>query len=140
MASLRKRGKVWYYRYVDADGTSCERKGCPDKRATEELGRAAEADAARRRAGLIDPRAEAYRDHEAETLASHLDDFQAALLARGSTAKHVRLFAERARRVVALVRGRSWTRSTPRADRRPSNEPPQPSPCGRRSIRAGCPS
>ena len=25
MASLRKRGKVWYYRFTDADGSKCER-------------------------------------------------------------------------------------------------------------------
>ena len=31
MASFRKRGNVWYYRYVDADGAMRERKGCPDR-------------------------------------------------------------------------------------------------------------
>jgi hypothetical protein len=41
MASLRKRGKVGYYRFVDSDGTKCEVKGCSDKWATEELAREA---------------------------------------------------------------------------------------------------
>ena len=41
MASLRKRGKVWYYRFVDADGASHERKGCPDRRETEGMAAAA---------------------------------------------------------------------------------------------------
>src|SRR5262249_11271050 len=105
MASIRKRGAVWYYRYSDENGVKTERRGCPDKRSTEEMARAAEANAARRRAGLIDPKAESYRDHDARPLAGHLDDFQAALIAKGNTPKHARLYAERARRVAALARG-----------------------------------
>jgi hypothetical protein len=72
MASLRKRGRVWYYRYVDGDGTRRERKGCPDKRATEELARAAESEAARLKAGLIDLKALTYRQHEARPLSEHV--------------------------------------------------------------------
>jgi integrase len=105
MASLRKRGRVWYYRYVDAEGVKREEKGCTDKRATEELAREAELQTARRRAGLVDTKAEKYRDHEARPLSEHLDAFEAALLARGGTVKHARLYSERARRVVALARG-----------------------------------
>ena len=58
MASFRKHGKVWYYRYTDADGVKRERKGCSDKRATEDLARAAESTVARQKAGLSDPKAE----------------------------------------------------------------------------------
>src|SRR5829696_3618343 len=105
MAELRKRGRNWYYRYIDANGVRVERKGCPDKRATEGLAAQAEAEAARVRAGLSDPRAEAYRRHEARPLAEHLDDFRAHLIAKGDTAKHADLFANRVRRVVALVMG-----------------------------------
>ena len=39
MASLRKRGKVWYFRFVDADGVKVEQKGCPDRQRTLELAR-----------------------------------------------------------------------------------------------------
>ena len=105
MASFRKRGRVWYYKFTDAEGIRHELRGCPDRRATEEMAGDAESDAAKRRAGLIDPKAESYRDHGARPLSGHLDDFEAALLARGSTAKHVRLFADRARRVAALAVG-----------------------------------
>jgi hypothetical protein len=35
MASFRKHGKVWYYRFTDADGKKWERKGCSDRRVTE---------------------------------------------------------------------------------------------------------
>ena len=31
MASFRKHGKVWYYRFTDADGIKRERKGCSDR-------------------------------------------------------------------------------------------------------------
>ncbi len=105
MASLRKRGKVWYFRFSDADGVKHERKGCTDRRMTEEMARAAESEAAKVRAGLSDPRAEAYRRHEARSLAEHLDDFESCLLAKGDTPKHAALFSERARRVAKLAKG-----------------------------------
>ena len=54
MASLRKRGRVWYFRYSDADGVKHEQKGCTDKR-TEEAGQK-ESDAAKIKAGLVDTR------------------------------------------------------------------------------------
>jgi hypothetical protein len=73
MASLRKRGRVWYYRVIDGNGVRRERKGCPDKRATEALAAAAEAEAARVRAGMIDPKAAAYAAAEARPIADHLD-------------------------------------------------------------------
>ena len=58
MASYRKRGRLWYYRYVDADGVRHERKGCSDRRETEAMAAAAEAKAARVRSGLSDLKAE----------------------------------------------------------------------------------
>jgi hypothetical protein len=35
MGHIRKRGEVWYYTYVDADGRPRERKGFTDRRLTE---------------------------------------------------------------------------------------------------------
>ncbi len=105
MASLRKRGRVWYYRVVDADGVQREHKGCPDRRETEAMARHAETGAAHARAGLTDPKAEAFRRHEARPIADHLDKFEASTLAKGTTLKHTRLFSDRARRVVALAAG-----------------------------------
>jgi hypothetical protein len=63
MASFRKRGKVWYYRYVDADGVKRTVKGCSDKRATEDLARKDELEAARIKGGLVSPKELAQRDH-----------------------------------------------------------------------------
>jgi integrase len=105
MASLRKRGRTWYYRYHDADGKRHEVKGCTDKRATEEMARAAESEAARVRAGLIDPKALAYRDHGGRPLSEHVAAWRDALLNEGSTPKHADQTADRVRRLVAVMFG-----------------------------------
>ena len=55
MASVRKKGKIWYFRFTDSEGAKRERKGCPDRRVTEEMAREAETEAAKIKAGLIDP-------------------------------------------------------------------------------------
>ena len=81
-----------------------ERKGCPDKRMTEEMVRAAESEVARSRAGLIDHRAEAIRDHDARPLTEHLDEWRASMLAKGRTDKHAELSYNRALRVVELAK------------------------------------
>ncbi|HZW34904.1 MAG TPA: tyrosine-type recombinase/integrase, partial [Isosphaeraceae bacterium] len=85
---LIKRGKVWYYRFTDANGKRVMRRGCTDKRATEEMARAAEIEAAKIRAGLIDPKEAAYRGHEAKPLADHLADWRAFLLGRDRSRRH----------------------------------------------------
>src|SRR4051794_16693436 len=113
MASFRKRGKTWYYRFVDADGVKCERKGCPDRRATEEMAREAESHAARTRAGLIDPKAEARRRQAARPLSEHLAEWHAHLLAAGHTDKHAGLSLDRVRRVAAIVAGASLADAAP---------------------------
>jgi integrase len=96
MSSLRKRGKVWYYRYVDADGIKREVKGCSDKRATKELARAAEAEAARVRAGLVDP----FANHRNRPINEHIEDYLGFLRAKGDTLKHVNLTETRLRAVL----------------------------------------
>src|SRR5262245_43651605 len=104
MASYRKRGKVWYYRFVDADGLKPEEKGCADKRVTENLARKAESEAAKIKAGILNPRELAYRDHAARSILGHLDDYHAHLIAKGTTPKHADLAVYRARRVIAKAR------------------------------------
>jgi integrase len=105
MASLRKRGRNWYYAFIDGDGRRVERKGCPDKRVTESMAAHAEAEAARVRAGLSDSRAEARRRQTARPLSEHLADWHTHLIAEGHTHKHAGMSLERARRVTALVMG-----------------------------------
>ncbi len=105
MASIRKRGRTWHYRFVDADGVHRERKGCPDKRETEAMAAAAELEVSKIRAGMIDPRDMAYRTHEVRPLADHLEDWHRDMTARGKTPDHAKLFHDRSAKMIALVRG-----------------------------------
>jgi integrase len=105
MASYRKRGRVWYYRVVDTDGVQREHRGCSDRRETEAMAAQAETEAARVRAGLSDPKAEARRRHASRPLSRHLADWLAHLTDKGNTAKHATLFTDRARRFAAIVNG-----------------------------------
>src|SRR4051794_1563086 len=63
MASYRKKGRVWYYRFIGPDGIQHEVKGCSDRRETEAMAAAAEAEAAKIRSGYIDPKEPAYASH-----------------------------------------------------------------------------
>jgi integrase len=103
MASLRKKGKVWYFRFTDADGTKRERKGCPDRRATEELARAAESEVARIKAGLIDTATIRRRSEGRRLMGEHLADWHAAMVAKGRKVKHADLSKQRASKVVELT-------------------------------------
>ena len=113
MAEITKRGNVWYYRYVDADGVRRMRKGCTDKRETERMAAAVEIEQAKIKAGLIDPKEAAYRDHEAKPLADHLADYSSHLMDKGRTEGHVELSVARVRRVVAIFRGATLTEIEP---------------------------
>jgi integrase len=76
------------------------RKGCTDKRATEEMLRRAETEASQIRSGVIDPRDLAYRDHEARPIREHLADYLRSLLAKGNSPGYVQDAGARARRVL----------------------------------------
>ena len=72
MASIFKRtrdrqrqGRSWYIAYADENGIRRTVKGCPDKAATEAMARKLESEAELRRRGVIDLKADAYRDHDA---------------------------------------------------------------------------
>ena len=99
MASLRKRGRVWYYRFVDADGVKHEHKGCTDRRVTEELARTAESEAARIKAGVFDAKELAIRDHAARSLENHIAEYHSHLTAKGVKPKHARQMVLYARHV-----------------------------------------
>jgi integrase len=104
MASFRKKGKVWYYRFVNAEGAKRERRGCPDRRATEEMARAAESEAAKVRAGLIDPKARRLADAGRRPVREHLEDFLTTLASKGGDPKHVRSTRTYAARVLVLAK------------------------------------
>jgi integrase len=96
MASFRKRGRVWYYRIIDAEGAKVERKGCADRRATESMAHAAETDVAKARAGLADP----YREHRTRRLVEHLEDYERFLASKNDTPKHVALVRTRLKAII----------------------------------------
>ena len=103
MASLRKRGRVWYFSFINQDGRKTERKGCPDKHVTEELARAAESEAAKIKAGLVDTRELARIIHSGHPLDDHFTEYRASLIAKGATEKHANLASYRARRVASVA-------------------------------------
>ncbi len=88
MASFRKIGRNWFFRYITAEGIQRERKGCPDRRETEAMANACEAEAARIRSGLSDSKEEARRRYESRPLADHLAEWHKAMLAQAATPKH----------------------------------------------------
>jgi integrase len=107
MASIFKpAGKTKYtILFFDANGRRRKKVGTTDKVVTERIARDLENKVALRREGLVDPKAEAYRDHEARPLADHIADWQADLIAKGHTSKHAGQSADRVRRLVAVMFG-----------------------------------
>jgi hypothetical protein len=53
---------------------------------------------------VVDAKSEAYRDHEVKLLSTDFGERIKALNAKGASAKHAKLFSDRAARVVALVK------------------------------------
>src|SRR5262249_44485435 len=78
--------KRWYAEYVDADGLRKRVRGFTDRAATEQLAARLERESAREAEGLGDPA----RHHRRRPLADHLDEYAAALSAKGDTPEHVR--------------------------------------------------
>jgi len=106
MASFRKRGANWYYRYVSADGRQIEVKGCPNLRATQDLAREAEEKAAKeRRTGETDR----FEPHRRRPLVEHVNEYLAFLRSKGNTVKHVDLTETRLLAVIGGC-GFKWLR------------------------------
>ena len=103
MASFRKKGKNWYWRSTEAAGARREHKGTPDRRVTEQLAAAHEAQQARIKAGLIDAQDARQIANEARPLADHLADWKAHLLATGCTDQHARECFNRVTRLAELA-------------------------------------
>ncbi|MGO9600989.1 MAG: tyrosine-type recombinase/integrase [Isosphaeraceae bacterium] len=117
MASVFKPSgsRKYVIMWRDENGKRRKKSGATDKQVTERIARNIENRVALRREGVVDPKAEAYRDHEARPLAEHLAAYAALLADKGRTKEHIALTISRARRVVALFRG------APLADIQPAN-------------------
>jgi len=105
MATVFKpKGRAKYViQYFDENGRRRKATACTDKAESERIANDLQNQVALRRAGLLDRKSEAYRDHEAKPLADHFADYRASLLAKGATAKHADLATYRARRVASVA-------------------------------------
>ena len=104
MARLTKRGKIWHFRFVDADGKRVSRKGCSDRRVTEQMASRAEPEATQIRAGLIDPRERTYAEQDRRPLADHVREWHAFLVDQNLTTNHASLTRNRVSRLVELAK------------------------------------
>ena len=100
---VKKRLKKYYVEYVDANGETQRVPGYTDKKATQELGRQLELNAARKAVGLIGP-----HDEQAKRpLTDHLDDWERFLAAKDNEPEYVSHTLSQARTVVAACK---WER------------------------------
>jgi len=90
MASVRKGGNRHYIRYTDADGVRHESESYTDKRVAERRCWEIEHEAEQIKAGPIDPKELAIRQHSAHPIADRLEDFRKHLEAKGDTTKHAK--------------------------------------------------
>jgi hypothetical protein len=106
MASVFKPAGSDRYTIVYRDEKNRRRKkiGTRDKWVSERIAHALENKAALRREGLIDPRQEAYVEHESQSLLTHLDAWSNTLKSKGCTRQHVKLHSSRAMRIIALMK------------------------------------
>jgi integrase len=107
MASIYKPvGKSKYIiEYTDENGDRRKKVGATDKVVTEQFAREIESRVFALRNGMIDPKAKSCRDHESRSLAYHIAEWQADLIAKGHTVKHADQSADRVRRLIAIMFG-----------------------------------
>jgi integrase/recombinase XerD len=97
----------WIASWHDHTGKRLERSTrTTDKSAAERILSKRVADAALRREGVIDAKADQYRAAEARPLAEHIEDFRAVLLAKGNTTSHVNKTVSHVRRIADLCHAR----------------------------------
>ena len=91
-----KGAKKYVIQYTDDQGRRRKQVGATDKGVTQRIARDLENKVALRREGLVDLKAETYRDHEARPLSAHLEDFRLAVVAKRSRLKHAQTTRNRA--------------------------------------------
>lgn len=104
MPYLRRKGKNWYYTITDIDGRQRERKGCANKRFTEEMAAEEAAEIARRKLGLFDEKTERYLREGKRPLLNHIQEYYEYLIAQGNTRKYADQTLEACRRIAGLLK------------------------------------
>ncbi|MGA8349499.1 MAG: hypothetical protein WB773_17045 [Isosphaeraceae bacterium] len=89
MASLRKRGKIWYVRVRDESGRQREVKAGPDKSIANQMKRDLESKTQRIKAGVLDPREADAMEAERIPITKHVADYIQNLEARGACPDHL---------------------------------------------------
>jgi len=95
MASLRKKGRVWYVRVRDECGRQREVKAGPDKSVASQMKRDLESKAQRIKAGVLDPREADAMDAERIPITQHVADYIGNLEAKGVCLQHLRNIGKR---------------------------------------------
>ena len=95
MASLRKKGKVWYVRVRDESGRQREIKAGPDKSVANQVKRDLESKTQRIKAGVLDPREADAMDAERTPIANHVADYIRNLEHKGVCLQHLRNIEKR---------------------------------------------
>jgi integrase len=104
LASLRKRGRVWYVRYRDAHGKQIETKAGPDRSVAQRIARELESRSAAIKAGVADPREASWVENERKPLSDHVHDWHGYMLASGDTQQHADQSRDRVLRLIESSR------------------------------------
>jgi integrase len=88
MATVRKRGKLWYARYKDVNGWR-ELKGYADKGETERMAQRKQDEARAITLGDVDPQAEARRRERNKAALDHVELFRQDMEAKARHPRHV---------------------------------------------------
>jgi site-specific recombinase XerD len=99
MASLTKRGKVWYCRDRDETGRQVAIWCGPDKSVAQRIKRERESRRALIKSGVADPREQQWAAAEMKPISEHIALWSAYLLAKGSCTRHCEQSAQRASRL-----------------------------------------
>jgi integrase len=100
MASLRKRGRVWYVRHRDANGKQVETKAGPDKSVAQRIARELESRVSAIKAGVADPREAKWAEAERRPIAEHVAEWHAYLISKGDVAQHADQSRDRVLRLI----------------------------------------
>jgi len=110
MGTLFKRadagGKtgVWYAEYTDASGKRIKKStGTREKRAAEDILRQYETEAAKIRAGVMDPHAERMREQQLRPISEHLAEYLTSLKASGCSEIHYDRTEKRIKKILAFA-------------------------------------
>jgi integrase/recombinase XerD len=106
----RDGGGCWIAKWYDHNGQRQERSTkTTDKRAADRILSTWTTAATLRREGSIDARAEALAQQARRPIGEHLADWEAALMSKGSSARHVELVTSRTRKVMEAAGFKRWS-------------------------------